>query len=123
MSEELDEQLARWQIGDYAIIDDFEFKVFAIIGKFLMVDNAHGYKMEACQMMATSECRYCNKQKPRAKQERYSFSVYAGKMCDDCAYRKYRDHCGLDGSQGDPQDLEEPEDYYSMGRDLAEFEA
>jgi len=24
----------------------------------------------------------------------YSFGYYAGKMCSDCAYEKYRDHCG-----------------------------
>ena len=74
--------------------------------------------------MATSECAYCKEQKPNAKQERYSFTVYAGKMCDDCAYSKYRDHCGLDGAQGNAQDLDEdlePEDYYGMGLDLADM--
>jgi len=41
-------------------------------------------------------------------EERWSFGVYAGRLCDGCA-RTYRDHCGLDGyGQGDPRDLDEP---------------
>jgi len=27
--------------------------------------------------------------------EQYSYGIYAGRMCDACAYEKYRDHCGL----------------------------
>jgi len=40
-------------------------------------------------------------------QERYSYTVFAGKFCDACCYG-YNDHCGLDGAQGDPQKLDEP---------------
>ena len=55
------------------------------------------------------ECGYCNEQKPHAKQERYSAGCYAGKMCDDCAYSKYRDHCGVDGTpQLTQADCDEP---------------
>lgn len=42
----------------------------------------------------------------------YSFGVYAGRLCHDCAM-KYRDHCGLDGAQGDWRDLDEP--YWEEG--------
>jgi len=73
------------------------------------------------------ECSYCHTKKPAAQQERYSAGVYAGKMCDDCAYSKYRDHCGLDNTpqltQADVDEDIEPEDYYGMGRDLAEYGA
>lgn len=27
-------------------------------------------------------------------EEQYSYGIYAGRMCDACAYEKYRDHCG-----------------------------
>ena len=64
-------------------------------------------------------CRRCRLPKEDVW-KRYSFGVYAGKMCDECAYVSYRDHCGLvknpDGSysdrgqQGNPADLDEPLD-------------
>jgi len=37
---------------------------------------------------------------------RWSFGVYAGRLCADCCM-KYRDHCGLDFGQGDQAELEE----------------
>ena len=116
--------MSDWKVGDYAEIEDFDFKVVAISGEFLMVDKVQAYKADACRKMDTSECGYCHEQTIRARQERYSFGVYAGKMCDECAYSRYRDHCGLEGSQGSAQDLDEdlePEDYYGMGRDLADM--
>ena len=63
---------------------------------------------------------------PRCKQPgnvcvRYSFGVYAGKMCEPCARKGYRDQCGLGpNGQGDPNDLDEPldpEPYYGMEDD------
>ena len=52
-------------------------------------------------------CPLC-RQKANGVQEQYSFQVYAGIMCTECAIHGYRDHCGLSGhSQGDPQDLDE----------------
>ncbi len=40
------------------------------------------------------------------KREQYSFGIYAGKMCDECAYEKYADHCGLGlEGQGDQNEL------------------
>lgn len=63
----------------------------------------------------TVKCPKCRKQVPAGTvYARYSFTVYAGKFCDKCC-NGYRDRCGLDGSQGDPNDLDEPlepEDYY-----------
>lgn len=42
-------------------------------------------------------------------EERYSFGVYAGRLCRRCAIDGYVDHCGLiDGGQGNPTDLDEP---------------
>lgn len=41
--------------------------------------------------------------------EQYSYGVYAGVMCTDCARRGYRDQCGHSPTgQGDPADLDEP---------------
>lgn len=43
-------------------------------------------------------------------EDRYSYGVYAGHLCAECCYG-FRDHCGIDGEQGDPADLDEP--YYA----------
>jgi len=45
-------------------------------------------------------------------EERYSFGVYAGMFCDECC-KRYRDHCGINQPQGNPNDLDEQyeEDY------------
>ena len=64
-------------------------------------------------------CPKCEKVDPDVC-ERYSFGVYAGRMCEDCAYNGYRDHCGLEGAQGSQADLDEPiepEPYYGMEAD------
>ena len=52
-------------------------------------------------------CRHCGKDDEDV-QERYSYGIYAGIYCDECAYDTYRDHCGLtsDG-QGKVEDLDE----------------
>ena len=42
-------------------------------------------------------------------EERYSFGVYAGKLCPSCC-SSFRDNCGLDQPQGNPADLDEPMD-------------
>jgi len=58
-------------------------------------------------------CNYCKEQKPQAQQERYSAGCYAGRMCDDCAWRRYRDHCGTPQlTQADLDEPIEPESYY-----------
>lgn len=36
--------------------------------------------------------------------ERYSFGVYAGKMCVECAKSGYIDSCGIGKPQGTPQE-------------------
>ena len=54
-------------------------------------------------------CGYCHEEKPNTKQERYSAGCYAGRMCDACAYSRYRDHCGLgDTPQLTQADVDEP---------------
>jgi len=62
------------------------------------------------------ECNRCGEEREDIEQ-RYSFGIPAGTMCDKCAYDAYRDHCGLvknadgtyseDGEQGAVEDLDE----------------
>jgi hypothetical protein len=60
----------------------------------------------------TSVCRKCGEEKDTVE-EQYSYGVYAGKMCRECAINGYRDHCGLlDDEQGDPRELEEMGEVY-----------
>ena len=44
---------------------------------------------------------------------RYSFGVYAGKLCEDCCM-KYRDHCGIDQGEGSAREFMDfaDEEYY-----------
>lgn len=59
------------------------------------------------EVLESGECPRCHKLRPDVD-ERYSFGVYAGVMCTDCAKSGYRDQCGLgDEGQGDPADLDE----------------
>jgi len=51
-------------------------------------------------------CTGCGQERDDVEQ-RYSFGYYAGRMCEECAYTKYRDHCGLGGRMGDPTELDE----------------
>ena len=60
-------------------------------------------------------CTRCGKQKNDVERQ-YSFGIYAGLMCGECAYDAYRDHCGLvkqgnqyveGGEQGDVTTLAE----------------
>jgi hypothetical protein len=54
-----------------------------------------------------TRCQSCASTKD--VEARMSFGVYAGVLCGDCARRKFRDKCGLDGhGQGNPADLDEP---------------
>jgi hypothetical protein len=66
-------------------------------------------------------CPKCKNQVPAGTiVERRSFTVYAGKFCENCC-RGYRDHCGLDQPQGDPAILDEPlepEPYYGSSQDI-----
>ena len=56
-------------------------------------------------------CTRCGKVKPDVE-ERYSFGVYAGRLCTECCFG-YRDHCGIDQEQGRPEVLElEGETYW-----------
>lgn len=71
-------------------------------------------------MSKTAACPRCKDQVPVGSiSERYSFTVYAGKFCENCCLG-YRDHCGLDQPQGNPDDLDEPlepEAYYGSDQD------
>ncbi len=54
-------------------------------------------------------CKSCQSVEPC--DEQYSFGVYAGILCENCARTKFRDQCGLGPEgQGSQNDLDEP--YY-----------
>ncbi len=55
-------------------------------------------------------CPRCEKRSTTID-EQYSYGVYAGVMCRDCAKAGFTDQCGYgpDG-QGDPADLDEQHD-------------
>lgn len=94
---------------------DEEFKIQAIKDVFLQKNEVVWVPKDRCEEIPTSECGYCHEQKPNAKQERYSAGCYAGRMCNDCAYSRYRDHCGVDGTpqltQADVCEDIEPDDW------------
>lgn len=50
-------------------------------------------------------CTKCGQYKPGQVKGRYSFGVYAGRLCKACC-KGYRDHCGIDQQQGSPSELE-----------------
>lgn len=112
------------KIGDWVYCKhaDVEFQIVEILGEFAMEDAVIGYLKKNCEVLETEECRKCHKQVPQGQvQQRYSYGVYAGRMCEGCAISGYRDQCGLSGAQGNPQDLDEelePEPYYGMERYL-----
>jgi hypothetical protein len=61
-------------------------------------------------VLASGICPSCDTPAAWAIEEQYSYGVYAGVMCRDCAMR-YRDQCGHGPTgQGDPADLDEPLD-------------
>ena len=65
-----------------------------------------GRYLEEC--LRSGICPSCKRKRPDID-EQYSFGVYAGVMCGDCARTKFRDGCGLlDGRQGNAADLDEP---------------
>ena len=56
-------------------------------------------------------CSRCGKYDPDDVEERYSYGVYAGRLCAQCAWEGFRDHCGLGPEgQGTPGDLDDPLD-------------
>jgi len=63
-------------------------------------------RREEEEMERLITCSRCGERDLFEIEERYSFNVYAGRLCEACCYT-YRDHCGLDQPQGDPADLEE----------------
>ena len=56
-------------------------------------------------VLETGICPSCHQPKTTIE-EQYSYRIYAGIMCRDCAIRKFRDRCGHGPrGQGHPQDL------------------
>lgn len=78
-------------------------------------------KAEVPEAFKTEICPKCRKEVPLGSVDaKYSFGVYAGKFCDECGIRGYRDHCGLDqpmGTQAEIDEPIEPEPYYGMEYD------
>ena len=76
----------------------------------LKCDQAHK------DMAHNDTCTRCGEDKPDVERQ-FSFGIYAGRMCNQCAYDAYRDHCGLsknaageiveEGEQGAVEDLDE----------------
>lgn len=64
------------------------------------------------EVLESGICPKCENHKDDID-EQYSYGIYAGVMCTECAIRYYRDHCGHINGQGNPADLDEPidEDY------------
>lgn len=60
-------------------------------------------------VLESGVCPRCEHKRDDIEQQ-YSFGVYAGVMCKQCAIDGFRDQCGHGGQQGDPSDLDEP--YY-----------
>lgn len=57
------------------------------------------------------QCSGCGMLCEDEVEERYSYGVYAGRLCVSCC-GGYRDNCGLDGHQGDPNELIEAGENY-----------
>jgi hypothetical protein len=57
-------------------------------------------------VMGSGECPRCMEKKDDIE-EQYSFGVYAGVMCMECARYGYRDQCGHGRPQGTREDYEE----------------
>lgn len=104
-------------VGDWVYCKklDQDFKVLAIDDYMLQESDVLWIHKDGCEVVDIDTCPRCRAEVPVGQvRERHSFSVYAGKFCDKCC-SSYRDNCGLDGCQGDPQELDEvvePEDYY-----------
>jgi len=58
------------------------------------------------EVLETGICPKCQ-QKKTDIDEQYSYGVYAGVMCTDCAMSGFSDACGHRG-QGDWRELDEP---------------
>lgn len=56
--------------------------------------------------MTCLDCDDCTRCGEPGAEPRYSFGIYAGRLCAECC-KSYRDHCGLDQAQGDPTTLDE----------------
>ena len=105
------------QVGDWVYCRelDEEFKIQAIKDLFLQKNDVIWVTKDACELVNVEVCPRCQETCPVGEVHvQYSFGVYAGRFCDKCC-SGYRDNCGLDGCQGNPQDLDEafsPDDYY-----------
>ena len=95
---------------------DYEHQAWLVDGKYIKcghpdemnctcygkLHEGEGYPYHEC-------CSHCGESKPEEVKERYSFGVYAGRLCVSCC-STYRDNCGIGQDQGNPADLDEPYD-------------
>lgn len=61
---------------------------------------------EKIQAQRFDTCTSCGEHKPGDVGPRYSYGIYAGRLCTKCC-SGYRDNCGLDQSQGKVEDTDE----------------
>jgi hypothetical protein len=62
---------------------------------------------EQAELRFRSHCSRCGFDKPSVS-IKYSYGIYAGRYCDECAIAGFNDGCGLvDGQQGNPYELGE----------------
>jgi len=63
---------------------------------------------DECYMNVEKEHEKCSQCESKDDvKERYSYGVYAGRLCKKCCL-SFQDHCGIDQPQGNPQELDEP---------------
>jgi len=70
----------------------------------LNTDSGNPYCVKCCPEIK-ERCTSCGKAKDDVE-VRYSFGIYAGRLCVDCC-GKYRDNCGIDQPQGRAEDTDE----------------
>ena len=77
------------------------------------MDDGGFYRRETeADVDFNDHCFKCGEDKDTVE-EQYSYGVYAGKMCRECAISGFRDNCGLlDGEQGSPSELMEMGETY-----------
>lgn len=81
------------KLRDAVETSDMEREAKAEIDEIIMIyQKDHGERCSKCGQEAEDI------------EDRYSFGVYAGRLCPECCF-KYLDHCGIDGEQGQPEEL------------------
>ena len=105
-------QLGKWKVTDLETLSDLVHDAIRARGHEEFGTEIDEETLLLCRLQDMIKgaikygwCGHCHRAVPVSEQ--YSFGAYAGRMCDDCAYTKYSDHCGLRGAeQGNPAELD-----------------